>query len=70
MIQLYLIFSITVAIISEILPLLPNSQFSGILHSILVLLQKIREATPHQAPTTPTEDIIEKITEKIIQTSK
>ena len=70
MIQLYLIFSITVAIISEILPLLPNSQFSGILHSTLVSLQKIREATPHQAPTTPTEDIIKKITEKIIQTSK
>jgi hypothetical protein len=70
MIQLYLIFSITVAIISEILPLLPNSQFSGILHSILVLLQKIREATPHQTPNTPTEEIIDKITEKIIQTSK
>jgi len=70
MIQLYLIFSITVAIISEILPLLPNSQFSGILHSILVLLQKIRDATPHQEPTTPTEEIIDKITEKIIQTSK
>ena len=30
MIQLYLIFSITVAVISEILPLLPNSQFRGI----------------------------------------
>ena len=70
MIQLYLIFSITVAIISEILPLLPNSQFSGILHSILVLLQKIRDATPHQTPNTPIEEIIDKITEKIIQTSK
>ena len=70
MITFYLVISVTVAIISEILPLLPNSQFRGILYSILVLLQKIRDATPHQTPNTPTEEIIDKITETIIQTAK
>jgi hypothetical protein len=70
MITVYFVFSVTVAIISEILPLLPNSQFSGILHSVLVLLKNIREATPHNSPSTPTEEIIEQIADKIIENNK
>ena len=70
MITFYLFISVTVAIISEILPLLSNSQFSGILHSILVLLQQIRQATPHNPPSTSSEEYIEQFAENIINNRK
>jgi hypothetical protein len=34
------------------------------------LLKNIRKATPHNSPSTPTEEIIEQIADKIIENNK